>query len=497
MPPKKKPKKKPKKDPKTISQNVKQSVVIKIGDTSAKKKRAYIKRAHIVPKKDAPIGPVNNPQPQLMLQPQRVEPVSRLDPSIEKLKMSANQFDDLSKQTNDLLQRISRTNLIQAQEQLKPAPIVESLIEQPFQTPEPKTKSKQKKITEFMTPQYTQLEPQFRDTLGLSAPTQTLNEAFESPVEPPNTGSQVGLTIPQTTDRPLILEEPDDPEQVSAPELSAGAGEEPTIELSPGIVQTSSEPIPYRTEALVKVDPKPAEEPTKTMSEAEILAKSKEIKARQKEEEAQIAEATRQSRAEASLASELKRQERLQREADAAYEILKANNGVFPPKVGRPTQAQENAMARWKFEAPKRQAAQQAEAGILSPDPAVGIITLNEASGTGPTAPGLDRLLDVPIALPPTPASEPVPTSETPQAKGRPVGSKGKTDEEKEAEKAAYRAEVQRILGILRTEGEYKSGKRGAMSQAENRARIAYTNEQAAKASRLKARVDAQKAKKK
>ena len=63
MPPKKKPKKKPKKDPKTISQNVKQSVVIKIGDTTAKKKRTYTKRAHITPKKDAPIGPVNNPQP--------------------------------------------------------------------------------------------------------------------------------------------------------------------------------------------------------------------------------------------------------------------------------------------------------------------------------------------------------------------------------------------------------------------------------------------------
>ncbi len=45
MPPKKKPKKPKKKDPKTISQSVKQSVVIKIGDTPAKKKRTYTKRA--------------------------------------------------------------------------------------------------------------------------------------------------------------------------------------------------------------------------------------------------------------------------------------------------------------------------------------------------------------------------------------------------------------------------------------------------------------------
>ena len=491
MPPKKikKPKKKPIKKDKTISQSVKQSVVIKIGDTS--KKRAYTRRAHIGSKKDAPIGPVNNPQP-LLLQ-QRVEPVSRLDPSIEKLKMSANQFDDLSKQTNDLLQRISRTNLIQAHEQLKPPPVVESLIEQPFQTPTATPKSKQKKITEFMTP--------FSNPLKLSETPQSLNDFFESPVEPPNTGSKVGLTIPQTTDRKLILEEPDDDEQVSAPELSAGAGEEATIELSPGIVQTSSEPIPYRTEVLVKggAGPAsgagPAEEPTKTMSEAEILAESKAIKARQKEEKAQTAEATKQSKAEAFAKFELERQEKAQREADAAYEVLKANNGVFPPRVGRPTQAQENAMARWKFEARQR----QAEAGTLSPDPAGGIITLNEALGTGPTAPGLDKLLDVPIALPPTPASTaelytPSLAESTKKGAGRPAGSKGKTDEEKEAERAEHRAEVQRILGILRTNsGIYVSGKRGPPSQAENAARLAYTNETTAATSKIKARVDAKK----
>ena len=498
MPPKKKPKKKPKKDPKAISQTVKQSVVIKIGDTA--KKRTYTKRAHITPKKDAPIGPINNPQP-LLLQ-QRVEPVSRLDPSIEKLKMSANQFDDLSKQTNDLLQRISRTNLIQAHEQLKPAPIVESLIDQPFQTPEPKTKAKQKKITEFMTP--------FSNPLKLSETPQSLNDFFESPVEPPNTGSKVGLTIPQTTDRKLILEEPDDDEQVSAPELSAGAGEEATIELSPGIVQTSSEPIPYRTEVLVKggAGPAsgagPAEEPTKTMSEAEILAESKAIKARQKEEKAQIAEATKQSKAEAFVKFELERQEKAQRETAAAYEVLKANNGVFLPKVGRPTQAQENAMARWKFEARQRQAeaivdVPVSEPGTLSPDPAGGIITLNEALGTGPTAPGLDKLLDVPIALPPTPASTaelytPSLAESTKKGAGRPPGSKGKTDEEKEAERAEHRAEVQRILGILRTNsGIYVSGKRGPPSQAENAARLAYTNETTAATSKIKARVDAKK----
>ena len=510
MPPKKKKIKKIKKDPKSVNQSVKQSVVIKIGDIPVKKKRSYTKRAYIGPKKDVPIGPVNIPQPQLMLQPQRVEPVSRLDPSIEKLKMSVSQFDDLSKQTNDLLQRISRTNLIQAHEQIKSAPIVESLIEQPFQTPEPKTKAKQLKITEFMTPQYTRLEPQFSNPLKLSTTPQSLNDFFESPVEPPNTGSKVGLTIPQTTDRKLILEEPDDDEQVSAPELSAGAGEEATIELSPGIVQTSSEPIPYRTEVLVKggAGPAsgagPAEEPTKTMSEAEILAESKAIKARQKEEKAQTAEATKQSKAEAFAKFELERQEKAQREADAAYEVLKANNGVFPPRVGRPTQAQENAMARWKFEARQRQAeaivdVPVSEPGTLSPDPAGGIITLNEALGTGPTAPGLDKLLDVPIALPPTPASTaelytPSLAESTKKGAGRPPGSKGKTDEEKEAERAEHRAEVQRILGILRTNsGIYVSGKRGPPSQAENAARLAYTNETTAATSKIKARVDAKK----
>jgi hypothetical protein len=373
MPPKKKPKKKPKKDPKTISQNVKQSVVIKIGDTSNKKKRTYTKRAHITPKKDALIGPVNNPQPQLMLQPQRVEPVSRLDPSIEKLKMSANQFDDLSKQTNDLLQRISRTNLMQAQEQLKPPPVVESLIEQPFQTPaatptEPKTKSKQRKITEFMTP--------FSSPLELSTTPQSLNDFFESPVESPNTGSQVGLTIPQTTDRELILEEPDDDEQVVVQELSSGAGEEVITELGPTIIGTmpaeeasllkqgstpsqgsfvsdklsQSEPIPYLTEQLVKSDAAgPAEEPTKTKSEAQIKEEIKEIKARERAAEQKAADDKRAEKALKREEKETAKATKFNSDVEVAYNLILKNRGTIGRK-GAPTKAEAVALDRYKDE---------------------------------------------------------------------------------------------------------------------------------------------------
>ena len=366
MPPKKKPKKKPKKDPKTISQNVKQSVVIKIGDTTPKKKRTYTKRAHITPKKDAPIGPVSNPQPQLMLQPQRVEPVSRLDPSIEKLKMSANQFDDLSKQTNDLLQRISRTNLMQAQEQLKPPPVVESLIEQPFQTPEPKTKSKQRKITEFMTP--------FSSPLELSTTPQSLNDFFESPVEPPKTG----LTIPQTTDRPLIIEEPDDDEQVVVQELSSGAGEEVITELGPTIIGTmpaeeasllkqgstpsqgsfvsdklsQSEPIPYLTEQLVKSDAAgPAEEPTKTKSEAQIKEEIKEIKAREKAEEKKAADDKRATKAREKKEKETAEALKFNADVEEAYNVISMNGGTIG-RPGAPTRAESVALIKYKESLP-------------------------------------------------------------------------------------------------------------------------------------------------
>ena len=422
MPPKKKPKKKPKKDPKTISQNVKQSVVIKIGDTTAKKKRTYTKRAHITPKKDAPIGPVNNPQP-LLLQ-QRVEPVSRLDPSIEKLKMSANQFDDLSKQTNDLLQRISRTNLMQAQDQLKPPPVVESLIEQPFQTPAP-PESKQRKITEFMTP--------FSNPLKLSPSTQTLNEAFESPVDP-DVYSLEGMW-------------PDETEQVSAPEISAGAGEEAITELAPGTEAGAELSTPKSTRG----------RPKGTTKEA-------------------IAE-KRQGQAE---------------------EVATALLSNFPMETGLSSQSFSGdtpAPSVSGMQTPGTISALTMTPGILTPAPPGLTPSLNEVLTPAIKAPGMDRLLDASpsSASTATTAGLSSPslaesTASTKKGAGRPAGSKGKTDEEKEAERATHRAEVERILNILRTNGKYVSGNRGPMSKAETAARLAYTNETTTATSKPKAK---------
>ena len=513
MPPKKKPKKKPKKDPKTISQNVKQSVVIKIGDISAKKKRTYTKRAHITPKKDAPIGPVNNPQPQLMLQPQRVEPVSRLDPSIEKLKMSANQFDDLSKQTNDLLQRISRINLIQAHEQLKPPPVVESLIEQPFQTPAATPKSKQKKITEFMTPQYTRLEPQFRDTLGLSVSTQTLNEALKSPVEPPNTGSKVGLTIPQTTDRPLILEEPDDDEQVVVQELSSGAGEEVVAqelssgageqvitELGPSIVGTTQAEEEYSDD-----------EPMEVLV-ARVARENKEKEAREarenKEKEAELSE-TKATRGRPIGSTKEAIAEKRQGQAEEVATALLSN---FPIETGLSSRSfsgdtlapSVSGMQTPTTQTPGTISTLTMTPGILTPAPPGLTPSLNEVLSPAIKAPGMDRLLDAPISTASTASTAALSsptlaesTASTKKGAGRPPGSKGKTDEEKQTERLEHRAEVQRILGILRTNsGIYVSGKRGPTTQAETAARAAYIHETTPATSKIKARLD-EKAKKK
>jgi len=146
--------------------------------------------------------------------------------------------------------------------------------------------------------------------------------------------------------------------------------------------------------------------------------------------------------------------------------------------------------------------------GILTPAPAGLTPSLNEVLTPAIKAPGMDRLLDAPTSTASTAStaelSSPSLAESTASTKkgaggaGRPPGSKGKTDEEKATEKVTYRAEVERILGILRTnDGKYSSGKRGPMTQAENTARLAYSNEQTAKASRLKARLDTQKAKKK
>ena len=117
MPPKKKKTKSKKRKEPTQKQTVKQSVVVKIGDQTVKKKRTYTKRK-------APQQQITQPiRRDLVLAPSGVQTITppqmnRLDPEIERLKASVQQFDGLSKSVNDMLQKVSRENLIRAQQQV-------------------------------------------------------------------------------------------------------------------------------------------------------------------------------------------------------------------------------------------------------------------------------------------------------------------------------------------------------------------------------------------
>ena len=117
MPPKKKKTKSKKRKEPTQKQTVKQSVVVKIGDQTVKKKRTYTKRK-------APQQQITQPiRRDLVLAPSGVQTITppqmnRLDPEIERLKSSVQQFDGLSKSVNDMLQKVSRENLIRAQQQV-------------------------------------------------------------------------------------------------------------------------------------------------------------------------------------------------------------------------------------------------------------------------------------------------------------------------------------------------------------------------------------------
>ena len=117
MPPKKKKTKSKKRKEPTQKQTVKQSVVVKIGDQTIKKKRTYTKRK-------APQQQITQPiRRDLVLAPSGVQTITppqmnRLDPEIERLKASIQQFDGLSKSVNDMLQKVSRENLIRAHQQV-------------------------------------------------------------------------------------------------------------------------------------------------------------------------------------------------------------------------------------------------------------------------------------------------------------------------------------------------------------------------------------------
>ena len=107
----KEPKKATKKIKQTVKQSVKQSVVIKIGDTS-KKKRTYTRKTKQGPavKAPAPERQSTSLQPTIYQAP--VQPISRLDPNNQAVQASIQQFDKMSQSLNETLQKLNNPNLL-------------------------------------------------------------------------------------------------------------------------------------------------------------------------------------------------------------------------------------------------------------------------------------------------------------------------------------------------------------------------------------------------